>query len=1124
MRRFQLGCLSMLVFGVFLMLDVPCPARAQAVWGSITGYVTDPSGAAIPKATVTATDQDTGVATQSVTDPGGFYNVTHIVPGTYTVAVGASGFQRFVQKGVVLTVGFTVRLDIKLTLGSVQQTVEVTGAPPILNTQHTDVSAGFSSSQVDALPIMQNNVTYLDELVPGVIKDTFAMSVGENPQSTDRVFVNGTWSGVQVYTLDGISDVDYGFSGIQVINPPQDSIQEVKVATGSYDTEFSQSAGMVMQYVTKSGSNQLHGSLYEYNQNSSTFAANPFTEKITGTGPTGNGIGVQPFNWNQFGVSLGGPIKKDKIFLFGDYQGNRTVASSGTITTVPNAAWRQGDLSSDASTYPIYDPTTGNSDGTGRTAFANNIIPTSQISPVATALMNLLPLPNINQTANNNYDGPVGETFNANEFDIRNDWTFSDRNRFFARYSYFKTYLDTPPLFGAGDGPTYGDLSPEVAHTLSQQAAVNFTHILTPTLTTELRAGFVRFSISALQSDSALDTNNQVGIPNINVSGNPLTGGLAGMTIDGPDGAWGMGIASGVGIPRFEGSTTYEVVDNWMKMQGKHQFQWGADIQRQDFNFLSVNSSSRGNFQFSNSVTANPSVANSGLGMATFLLGDPSEFDRAIFTQFPGERQTRLGIYGQDIWRLTPKLTARIGLRWDYLSPITPAHPGGLADFDPATGDILLAGLGHNSESDNITTPKTDFGPRVGLAYQITQNTVFRTGFSTNYFSSGYDATFYHLTSFYPITAQQTIDQVSEYFPVFPIAQGPPTATPPQLPSSGILPAPNNTLLKSRPFNWQTETLYSDNATLEQRLTPNTTLSVGYVGTVASHLDWQYNMNAAPPGPGAVESRRPFYNLYGLSQTINMLCNCSSMNYNSLQISLNHRFSHGFSVVSNFTWSKSLGYYSQFPEPYRNLDYGVGGGFQSTATSNERAAVWTVTQIYRIPFGPGQRFGPNARGIEKALLAGWQFSGVETVASGLTVSPVLSNSTPLNADFGNVPNVVPGVAFYNVSGGQNFTHWYNPSAFSAPGPYTIGDAAQGMLRGPGLFDADWSLWKTWSFQTPLSREKTQLQLRASAFNITNYTQAGLPNADVDSPTAGDITGLQAGYNMRELQFGLHLSW
>ncbi len=273
------------------------------------------------------------------------------------------------------------------------------------------------------------------------------MGTGENPQGTNRTYVNGVWSGAQVYVLDGITDVDYGFSGIQVINPPPDSVRELKVITADYDPEFGNTAGMVAQFVTKSGSNQFHGSVYEYNQNYATFAATPFT----------GGLPAQPYNWNQAGFSVGGPIKKDQLFFFGDYQLIRLNAQNSVVTTVPTAAFRNGDFSSLAATAPIYDPNTGNPDGSGRTMFPNNVIPAARLNPVAQNLVSLLPLPNLNQSTDNNYLGEEAQTFNTNEYDARIDWSISDKDKLFGRYSLYDTYLDNPGAFGiTAGGPAAG--------------------------------------------------------------------------------------------------------------------------------------------------------------------------------------------------------------------------------------------------------------------------------------------------------------------------------------------------------------------------------------------------------------------------------------------------------------------------------------------------------------------------------------------------------------------------------------------------------------------------------------------------------------------------------------------
>ncbi len=393
--------LAAVLLTTFILSLAPAHTRAQAVWGGINGYVSDSSGAIVSKAIVVVKSEETGVETRIEADATGFYNATHLTPGQYSISVHMSGFEGFVREHLVLPVAATIRVDCVLKVGASTETVTVTAAPPILNTEQTDVSDRFEAQSVDSLPLVGNNVTQLYALVPGVIPDTFQMGSGENPQGTDRTYVNGVWSGAQVYVLDGITDVDYGFSGIQVINPPPDSVQEVKVITADYDPEFGNTAGMVAQFVTKSGTNHIHGSVFEYNRNSATFASTPFT----------GGAATPPYNWNQGGLSLGGPVKKDKVFAFGDYQLSRLSAKSAIVTTVPIDAFRNGDFSSVAATHTIYDPGTGDPDGTGRTPFPNNTI--TNIDPVAKALLALLPEPNLGDPGqtDNNYTANAPQAF-----------------------------------------------------------------------------------------------------------------------------------------------------------------------------------------------------------------------------------------------------------------------------------------------------------------------------------------------------------------------------------------------------------------------------------------------------------------------------------------------------------------------------------------------------------------------------------------------------------------------------------------------------------------------------------------------------------------------------------------
>ena len=636
MRRKQILWFVLVTGTTFVPLAPP--VFAQAVTGSITGFVTDPSGAAIPNASVTATNVATGVATQRTTEASGLYLITNLLPGTYTVAVEAQSFQRSMNKDVLLNVDSKVTLDVVLKVGPVTQEITVSGAPPILKTEKTDVAEVVDARRIEALPIPNRNITELYTLVPGVVKNFFQIGAGENPSEFNGTLVNGQWFGNSTYQIDGIDDTAYGFSGFQVIAPNADSIQEMKITTADYDPEYGGSAGMVAQYVTKSGTNEIHGSAFWFNRNKATFAANPFTEKIPGTGKEGKGFGPAPFNWNQGGFSLGGPLKKSKMFWFGDYQLARTRQGASLTATVPNDAWRSGDLSGvlgaklvDGSGNPImvtttdgavvqaqehmvFDPTTGNpTSGAGRQVFSCNnvvnVICASRISPVATSLLAILPRANLSQATDVNYAGGGTQLFDTDQFDIRYDWNISDKDKFFARYTYLSTLLNNPPLFGAEAGGTaVGGLSPQTGNTRSQQAALNYTHTFSPTLLTEGRVGVVRFRLTGFQADSGLKTNDKVGIPAINTD-DPRTKGLAGIDVqDGPIGGWFMGVLSGVGIPRFDWTTAFQFVNNWTKLSGNHQFRWGADIRRNRFEFQSVNASSRGDFQFSRTLTSSPGL------------------------------------------------------------------------------------------------------------------------------------------------------------------------------------------------------------------------------------------------------------------------------------------------------------------------------------------------------------------------------------------------------------------------------------------------------------------------------------------------------------------------------------
>jgi hypothetical protein len=1128
--------LLVLVSFACVLLYVP-KARAQATWGAISGFVSDPTGAAIPNANVTAIEVKTGVETKGVSDSAGLYNITHLNPGEYTLRVEANGFKRFTQEHVVLQVDSTVRVDPKLEVGAVSQEVTVTAAPPLLKSEKTDVAEDINQQAIDALPTFGHNISYLYETVPGSIESFWQQSQGENPGGSIQVNVNGAWNTTAEYLIDGITDLACCFSNQMVFQPNQESVAELKLSTSDYDPEFGNSAGLVAQYVTKSGTNTFHGSAFWANENKVTFAADPFTQKVAGTGPEGKGVGVAPFNWNQGAFSFGGPIRKNKMFIFGDYQFLRQIQGATVATTVPLAAERQGDFSALASTYPIYDPLTGNADGSGRTQFSCNgvlnVICPGRIDKVSANLLALLPLPNTGQNSSDPYDQNYvvsgAAYFRTDQPDVRWDWNMTDKDKMFLRFTYMYSFLNNPGVFGkvAGGPPITGD-SPEVVPTHNAGVAFNYTHTFSSSLLAEFRFGVLRWHLQGYPPDADLETNNQVGIPNLN-TGSQITGGLAGLVIFGPTGGFTEGPgATNIALPRLDIINVWEGVNNWTWMKGKHQIRWGVDLRRNMEDLYTVNAHTAGYFEFNQTLTGSADVPGSGLGSASMLLGQPSYFSRGIFNFIPHERQWRDGLYIQDIWRVTPKLTANFGLRWDYFGPDTTPIKFGLGNFDPTTGLVNLANLGGVSSSANVQPYYHDFSPRIGMAYKLTDKTVIRSAFGTSYFATNYTSTFQQLVTVYPIAPTQSVSQPNLYTGLFPLEQGPPappTFTPP---ANGLLTLPDNVSAEFVPWHQPTESVDQWNFTVEHAFTGDLKLSLAYLGNKSTHLSWDYNLNAAPPGLGDFDSRRPLYPKFGLEQGINIQCNCADGNYNALQFVLDKRFSSGYSIKSAFTWSKQFDYEGQGygmgdqpTNPYdRHGSYGPGHGMN-------RAAVWILTHNWHLPYGKGLRWGSGATGIKKWVLGGWQFNGSTIVESGYPFSVTTGIESTLNADFGQRPDRIPGVPLYPAQ--KTAVEWYNPAAFESPQfpGQTVqccrwGDAARGSIVGPGEIETQWAFWKEFGFKTPLNREDTLFQFRWEIYNMFNHAALGEPDMTVSDSTAGRI--FDVNIPMRRMQFTLRLQF
>jgi len=1133
-----------LVLLVFFALGQVRPAFGQAVSGSIFGTVTDPTGAVVPGVTVTIRDLDRGVDYHVQTISDGNYIQTHLLAGHYRVTIAPPAFQPFVAEAEV-QVDASTRIDAQLAIGKASSTMNVTSETPLLKTDRAELSDTLSANQLASLPVLGRNLTSLMLVMPGAFADSFQVASSENPQAGLQVDVNGESFTANGFLLDGTTNQN-PLLAIAIINPNIDSLQELKVTTSNYDAEFGSVSGALMQATTKSGTNRWHGTGFEYVRNDIFNTANPFTDANP------------PIRWNQFGGSLGGPIKKNKLFIFGDYQGSRQRNGANTITTVPTSAERSGNLQALLGSYicadgsvsttacgsplmvptteggsvaaqggMVFDPTTGNPDGTGRKAITTNgqvnVIPVPQ--PL-TNIMSYLPPPNLGGAGAyyNNYLASGSEVYDTDQPDVRVDYNISSKANFFGRYSLADFTIKAPAAFGVvAGGPALGNLN-FAGQSLdrNQSLALGLTYTVSPTLVGEVRFGTFRYRIRVEPFGVGTTPATQAGLPGLNL-GSTETSGMPAFYING-NGGFDFGYALGVNAcncPLKETENQFSWITNWTKEKGNHTIKWGAEIPRDEQQRVPSDEHRSGEIAFSDAITGNATVdalangnATTGAGLASFLLGQPASFGR-YFTGiglYPGLRETRIFLYVQDTWRVTRKLTLDYGVRWENYLPQGAAKPGGAGSFDPTTGNVLVAGLGSNSLSLGVKPYNKGFTPRLGIAYQVKTHTVVRAGYGWSFTPAGYGSIFGQGLEYNPpILNGQTIPQANPYSPDFNLLAGPPLPVNPPIGSNGEYPLPDGISV----YNWfwplnhyRIPMAYFWNATVQHQFSSGLTFQVAYVGNVGRHLYANPNINQAVPGPSDFDPRRPFYK-FGLEQGIYYTCNCSTSNYNGLQVKLEKHASHGLDFTLNYTYSKAMGISSfgggGFDDNYDWKNSYGPLGFNSTHAL-------TLTNVWQIPYGHGKRWGSSNSKALDMILGGWSLDGITTLDSGHPFSPTVSSTASVNADFNGVR--ADKIGDPHVAN-QSTAEWFNPSAYSDPQqPYRDGTASQNSLWGPAMYVVNLALAKTF-----VIREGKTLEFRWENFNAFNIDNYGQPNSTIDVSGAGEI--LYSATPMRQMQFGLH---
>jgi len=1189
---------ALLASAALLSLSTPI-ASAQAVYGSIIGTITDPQGAAVSGAKVVATSVRKGTTEEATTNADGNYSITHLIPDVYSVRAEAAGFKSFQASNVVVNVDTAARVDGQFQVGGAQETVEVTAETPQLKTDRADVATTFNEKLVEDLPIYNRNFTTFQLLSPGTQRlNGWNHAASENPQGSQQILTNGQHFAGTAFELDGTDNQD-PILGIIVINPNLDSINEVKITSQDYDAEFGKAIGAVVTSQTKSGSNDLHGSLFDFQRSNSNFAQNPFTQ-----GP--GKAKVPSGNWNQFGGSLGGPIIKNKLFFFGDYQGTRSHVGGSQKTRIPTAAERNGNLS--AWGINIYDPCTSTLTGftptcdvpeANRVPFAGGIIPTSRLSPQAQALLALLPTgPQPSPNNIENFFASGNNVLDSDGFDVRSDYAATAKLHVFGRYSYQKFTRSGPGLFGAVLGgnalpsdPSVGNFAGN-SNTKNQSIASGFDYAIGTNLLTDVRFGYMRYHVNVTPGGANTTPAADANIPGLNIPGNTYTVGMPAFRIHDPGAAdFDFGYSLDINqcnCPLLESEHQYQIVNNWTNIRGNHSIKFGADV-RYAYNLRVPSDSHRaGQLEFNADTTAGPG-GDGGLGLASYLLGTVSQFNRFIAVSTNAyETQPRYYFYGQDTWRITPKLTLNYGLRWEIYRPESASGTGKGGWIDLGSGEVRVAGQQGVNLRGNTSTDYKHFAPRLGLAYQITPSTVLRMGYGRSYDIGVFGTIFGHtITQTLPVLAQQNISTPATT--AFTLDVGPPAGDPttaldnncnpvtdpggvtvsggtftytpthqPCVGANGRALLPDKIGGGARPFNNRLPSVDAWNVTLQRQITPSLSATAAYVGNIGTHTFTDdsptYGVNdasvvgyfpgcslspASPilPDPATCPSgalpnqlRRPFYSKYGWTQSPGFFGNDATTHYHSLQLTAEKRFTGGLQFQSSYTFQ----HVTNFDASYYNIDPKVSFGPQP----NYRNHVFIFTETYSLPFGRGKKWAGNIGRAADLLIGGWALTSATNFSGGLPFTPSLSTCGP-SSDTGPCrPDKVGSVGSGRRSGDPTVGgYWFETTggvsldtAGASAGPWaqpaldTFGTIGRNTLRGPKLFNTDFSVFKDFSIT-----ERTKAQFQVQFYNVFNHRNLDLPDTCVDCnssgvPTGGKITNIAYGTQMRALTLGLKLNF
>lgn len=1132
----KLGLGTAVCVALFLSLFLfPGAAKAQVLYGSLTGTVSDPSGAAVSGAKAEALDVGKGVTQESVADVNGIYRFSALLPGIYKVTISAPSFETQVTSSVRVEANEVARVDARLKIAAATENVTVTAEALLLQTDKADVHSDLTRREVDELPSAGSqgrNFQSLLQLIPGAGLTSETNSLAGNPERAMNTNVNGQSNQTVNTRIDGVQDAYPWLPANVAYVPPSYAIEEVNVVTNSFDAEQGMAGGASVNVQIKSGTNQFHGSADWFHTDQNFAALNYFLPP--GTKQNRN-------NQNQFGGTFGGPVKKDKLFFFVDYERTTQRGKAGPdIRTLPTTQMVTGDFRNLPGNPIIYDPATGDTHGAGKQQISCNgvlnVICPNRIDPAAAALIQLLQ-PSIaqevapDQNGLNNFFGSGTALFNRDNADIKVNYVPTQRSMVFARYSFSRILVFDPPLLGdaGGDATNGGQLGN--APGLIQSVGLGATYTFTPNLLFDWNFGYTRQRLGAtfdLGSPKGLDLlkipgTNGAGVP----ASNYLYNGLPAFQINSAEANLNLGNPN-TGNPYLFRDNQFVSGANVGWTHGRHNIRGGLEWNHTQLNHFQPQGGSfqtaRGSFLFNGDVTSLPGTTPTYFNsFADFLLGLPSQTGKAYLLFNPvALRWNQWAWYARDQWQVTSRLTLNLGVRWEYYPFGYSDNGKGLRWLNPADGNVYIGGYGNVPQNDGVDVGYGQFLPRLGAAYRLTSSTVIRAGYGISvdpnnwrYFRNAYPAAVVsnnvnptaNTKDYTPAASLTGTNGAGLGAGSYSVPTGLVLIPPPDI-SSGVIALPKGAATTTIPSPFDRGYINSFNFTVEQEF-KGFVFQTGYVGALDIRPLVNMNLNASAPGTGQAGGllSQKFGKVY--TATINGEVPFKRNSYNSLQTKVTRRFAQGSLLGFVWTWSRTLDYEDDeelnamlFPYPaYWQKNYGPA--------NFDRTHNVEIYGLLNAPFGKGQRWVTH--GFAGQLLGGWQISPAISIGTGLPFT-VTANATSLGANGSSQTANLVGP--FRLTGGQPkpnvpgqgcaatdlSCHYFDPTAFAVPAAGVYGNTGRNAFRGPGYFNMNLSVARLFKLT-----ERFGLQFRADAMSFTNTPHFNNPNATVGAANFGVIT-------------------